>query len=414
MDSETIAGAGLKLPIPQRGLVEMLSSWSGKGQLWDALAAVQSDDERAWSWRDVERRARRILFAQLAPWIMHWPSSEQGWLDALPADSLRMRTEADNYGPGISWHETRKHGWPPKIFVMRQRHRIANTLLVTCLRWTLENLSAVWEDAVSLEPNLDKNCRAQLRAAMRLTEHEPVFSANPVQPSRIDLNSVMSEGAPWNRLVPVSDALRQLEVSTIEGLAHELVVPDDELRHRLFHLGVAGEFVHHIRTHLPKLISVRPLSGSTIGPAFHVRDGSSHEWDLWFEAAGIWSYYSSRSPYIVVTQSLRQVGRPIGADLLLICPNIGALVLECKYSADPGTVGRLGYAQISAYANELRSQLVPIVWAVVVAPEGIAKKPEFVETLVGRLGVIPPSAIAALVTEFLDQDGIMSNSNAGG
>lgn len=94
--------------IPWDGLAEVLRGWSGRGQLYEALATVEDDlTEVQWQRRDIERRARRILFAQLESDIERWPTSAADWLHALPAESLRQRRIADAPHPGTDWIETR-------------------------------------------------------------------------------------------------------------------------------------------------------------------------------------------------------------------------------------------------------------------------------------------------------------------
>jgi hypothetical protein len=71
---------------PLDGLAEVLHGWSGRGQLYEALATVEDDlTEVRWQRRDIERRARRILFAQLESDIERWPTSAADWLHALPS-----------------------------------------------------------------------------------------------------------------------------------------------------------------------------------------------------------------------------------------------------------------------------------------------------------------------------------------
>src|SRR4051794_8590880 len=93
---EALAGVGLNLPeIPQRGLDEVLRTWSGQGQLWDALAAAKDPvAEREWSTADIRRRAHRVAFQQLEPLLARWPASRRAWVEALPAVSERRRVIA--------------------------------------------------------------------------------------------------------------------------------------------------------------------------------------------------------------------------------------------------------------------------------------------------------------------------------
>ena len=57
--------------IPWDGLLEVLTSYSGKGQLYQAVAAASGTD--AWTAADVRSRARRVLFSAALPALAHWP-----------------------------------------------------------------------------------------------------------------------------------------------------------------------------------------------------------------------------------------------------------------------------------------------------------------------------------------------------
>src|SRR5262245_14189393 len=116
----------LTASIPEEGLAEALEGWSSKGQLWEGLAAVPS--ERAWTWRDSERRAMRVLLEELIPSIAPWPTLLFEWVEALPAVTRRTREVGPVLAAGVSWPATRIRGWPPSEFVCRPKHRMADQL----------------------------------------------------------------------------------------------------------------------------------------------------------------------------------------------------------------------------------------------------------------------------------------------
>jgi hypothetical protein len=43
------------------------------------------------------------------------------------------------------------------------------------------------------------------------------------------------------------------------------------------------------------------VGAGTLGPAYNVRTISGEQWDLWFEAGGVWTFYGAASPYVVAT-----------------------------------------------------------------------------------------------------------------
>src|SRR3954447_5046427 len=168
--------------IPLVGLVETTRSWSSAGELYAALAAVD-EPEREWTSRDIERRAHRILAQRLESHLMSWPVRADDWLDALPAESLRPREAVLAPNSGTSWRETAKRGWPPAAFYGKRRYRIADTLLVSTLRWTLEAVTSVIRDAELVVPGLLVEIAPQFHCALGLLEIEPVCRAHAIAPS---------------------------------------------------------------------------------------------------------------------------------------------------------------------------------------------------------------------------------------
>jgi hypothetical protein len=403
VDPAVTAFSGITLPIPEAGLAETLRAWSGKGQLWEAMAAIGGERlaERRWSARDIERRANRVLIAQLAPDLIRWPTDARSWTDALPAQSFRTRTQGPFPLGRTAWGATRAHGWPPRVFVGHDHKRTADNLLVTTLRWLLQEIQRIRADAVAVEPSVDEQFRLQLEVAFTLLGMEPLASAEAIPPTRADIDAFRSEGHPWTVSGAVGNELRKISESSMVGLANRLVLPSDDLRWRLFHLGVLGEFLIGMRDTGSRVTSVRPLSAATLGPAFLVVDAQGRNWDFWFEAAGVWTYYGRPSSYVHATQGVTADDRPIGADLLLIHPEGRALLAECKYSRDTGTVARQGYHQAVTYATEVRTHLALDVTAIVVGPEGVVQTPAYTDTIAGRIGVVPATSVRSLVADFL-------------
>ena len=397
-------------PIPLAGLDEVLRAWSGQGQLWNALATIRDDvADREWSVEDVRRRAHRVLFAKLESHLERWPRDLRTWTEALPAESTRERILSSAPTSGTSWRDTRRLGWPPRAFAGHVRGRVADTLLVTTLRWTIEQILAIKKSAVSVDPSLAGVAREQLMIAQELLGVEPVASAQPIAPARADVTALDREGRPWTSLAPVCDALRFLNDASLYELCSELIMPsgDADLVWRLFHLGVLGEVLLYLRGTMAEVRSLKPLSGAlTKGPSYRVEDHDGGHWDLWFEASGIWSwpgYGSVREPYKDAVGGLFDSPRALGADLLLIGPGDKALILECKYSGERNYVAG-GYAQAVAYAMELKDRLVDDATATVVGPEGVVKYHSYTDTLAGRIGVAPPSSLGIVLSRFFEVD----------
>jgi hypothetical protein len=151
--------------------------------------------------------------------------------------------------------------------------------------------------------------------------------------------------------------------------ARQHLMPNDDLRPRLFHLAVFGMLLKTLRERGATISSLRPLSGSLFpGPAYQVwLDGT--KWDLWFEAAAMWRYYNLPSPYQeLMVPALGHSATPLGADILLVAPGNVAHAFECKFG-QTSYIAHSGYLQACTYALELTRYLARRVTVQVVAPD---------------------------------------------
>ena len=268
-----------------------LTGWSGRGQLFEALACASSPDGRAWTARDVERRGHRILFQLLLPTIAALPATVSTWFHALPAQSFKSTYESSSPSSGTFWPATRARGWPPRIFVARARHRTADTALVSSLRWTLDRLLHITSDAFAVEPSLALTVERQLDAAAALLGEEPLRSALAVEPAKNDIAALRHEGRPWTALAQLATRLRSLNHASLRELSSIALMPDEQLRWRLFHLAILGELLAVLRDLGATIRWLRPLSSSSAGGPTYEIIVNGESWDLWFEAGGAWRYY---------------------------------------------------------------------------------------------------------------------------
>ena len=396
-------GAGVTFPpLPEAGLASVLSSWSGRGSLFEALSLpVDQREERRWTASDVRLRANRILLSRLDPLVKRWPRRTGQWLDHLPAAKTHARVVQSVPFSGVNWTESRRRfDWPPKAFVGKQTERSADMLVVQVLRWCTEQLSSVWFDVNRAYPDLPLDAAENVRAALALLELEPLASANPVVPARSDLIALRREGAPWGSVADVAHHFLEAEKS-LHHLVFELLLPDDEIRWRLFHLAILGVVLTALKSNGCQVTSVRPLSAQSSGPNYEIRRHDGRLYHLWFEASGVWAFRGLTSPFVEATRGMKTVARNNGADLLLLDSNRNALILECKYSTNSDRVARNGYYQAVAYAAEASSRLVGRVVSVAVGPESVVPESSFSTLSVGKVGTVPPSAIEGLVTQFV-------------
>lgn len=379
--------------LPWPGLLSVLSNYSSRGQLFTALGTVPDDD--AWSSSDVRRRARRILLERLIPTVRALPTSTSAWLDALPAESRRHRATTTVPVGRIDWPRTRLGGWPPTRFVTSRRSRTPDEVLVTTLAWAGGRVLDVVKDATSLLPGGGDPIAVQLETLRRLLDVRPLVDAEPVAPGRPELAALRATGRPWSALASMIDVLR-LEDLDLPALARELLVPDDDLRWRLFHLGCLGTVLTALKGRGWTATGLRPLGIGT-GPAYALTDDVGRQWELWFEAAGIWSYYKVSSPYAEASAGLAAAAQPLGADIALFRGNEEAVAIECKYSADPKYIVRNGYLQGMAYLSEIRSRKASTCRAIVVGPEDVVPSTHSTSTIAGELYIAPPSALPQLL-----------------
>lgn len=381
-------------PIPSPGLERIRAVWSGRGQLLDALAAVQP--EHAWSVRDVRRRMHRVLLDTVQDDLAVLPDSVRRWDDVLPAASVVLRTRSRRPKGRIDYVRTRREGWPPERFVVRIRERIPDQLPAEVTAWTLGRLQMIVDDAEQCGSAVPEKLARQLGAARRARGLPALSMADDVVPDGEDLADLRRSGHPWRAIAALATSFKSAEDDPA-SLAYRLILPDPELAERLFHLAVVGEVLRGADAAGRNLVSRRPLGSSGKGAQFWTSDGNLR---LWMEAAGIWSSSPVPPPFRQAMIGLPGAGgQALRADLLL-SDQRRALILECKYSRNPSYVAQ-GYAQVIAYGAELRRGIFDEVTTVVVAPDGVVERQGRAETLVGITLVVPASNVPDIVSEWV-------------
>jgi len=392
MDQGTTSFSGVDPEIPSEGIIEATRSWSGRGELWASLATIDdSTINQDWDERDIEKRAHRVLFERLKPVLQKMPERSRDWIHALPAESKKQKRATPSPSANTDWRRTRFEGWPPRSFVTINRRRSANTLLVTALRWSLEQLKAIHNDAKSVVSKIDLEVEKELDALNSLVSFRNVQDADPIAPSQSDIRSLESEGYPWIHLARLASRIRRLDEDKTANLISHLILPSDDLKWRVFHLSVLGKLIIKLKDFFD-VTSLRPISTS-LGPSYKVSTVSSGKWDLWFEASGIWKYYDVESPYKNATKNAPFSSRPIGRDIMLVRPFSKAIIFECKYSKDVSVVLRGGYQQVLSYAVEAFDALVDKVSSAVVGPTGVVGSATGIQTSVGEVFMLNPDNV---------------------
>ncbi|MDD7919683.1 hypothetical protein [Actinomycetospora callitridis] len=373
--------------IPWDGLVEMLRGWSGRGALalYEALAVSAGTDDAhpyAWSARDVQRRAHRVVYEKVAPAVDELPTRRSVWLDALPAMTEKYTVLSDEIGPGVDWNRTRLTGWPPNAFYLRSRRRSVDPVPLGLAKWCIDKLRELHRDARALDRPLTEARRSQVQAAVDLLSEGDLGRLVALAPTTDRIQALRELGTPWTQLATLAQELERFFVTcSLVEFAREAIFPVSTLTWRLFHLAAFGEIVRSLRDAGAVATSVRPLSGSyTSGPSYAVVDDSGAHWDLWFESAGMWDYYGWTSPYNDLHMQAFSSPALMGADIALVGrpPTWKAILFECKWG-DRDYVSRDGFHQATTYAAELH---------------GIV---EHIETVVvGRDSVVPTSSMVTL------------------
>lgn len=387
-----------KLSFPEDGLAELFRSWSGKGQLYAGLAAVLSEDEFEWTEKDVVRRAHLILFEQCRPLIKQLPKAIKDWLSVLPvvtqAETVRSRSPRG----AIDWPNTRRQGWPPTEFSGRVRRRGVDDELLSSLRWTVERLREVHRHAKKMRPAVGDEVQTQLTTLNELAARPELQAVTPELPDLLTVEGIRRAGPLWRVVGGLADKLRQEDSSDLARLAADLLAPDEDLRWRLFHLCVLGTMLGALRDLDCTPISRRPLAGRSHGAAFRVEVPGSSPWDLWFEAAEVWSSTGETEPYVEATRGLAQPGSVRGADLFLVDhAKRRGVVIECKYT-DKGDYLRSGYDQALAYLVEARTLFLDDGEAFVVAPIEAVPRKGVGHTLAGPLTYCAPEHLKGELT----------------
>lgn len=390
----------MSLSIPARGLDEIRRTWAGRGGLWGGIAQPANDDELGWTPDLARRRASRVVMEIVRPTLERWPASHRAWIDALPAESIRRRFTGDVPGPGVDWVQTRLDGWPPRRFHHRRRSRIADSVLVSATRWTIERLSQVVADADRLDEDiLGPLARQRFDVAVSVLSAEPLASAVPSIAGRADLQALRSAGRPWNGVAAIAADLMRIDHDPL-SIAELALDPDPALADRLFHVAVLGALLVDLRAR-GWSIAVMSLPGSPDGrPQFRTTSPLGDDWDVWFEMAGAWSFYGVPAPYPPAAAGITGTGGPLGADIALVRPGDRAVVIECKYSDNPSYVGRAGYEQTLAYMAEAKTGLVREVSGIVVGPAEVVQETGRTITSAGPVAITSPDALVGVALEF--------------
>ncbi|MGA5557412.1 hypothetical protein [Streptomyces lavendulocolor] len=239
------------------------------------------------------------------------------------------------------------------------------------LRWVLDEVVSMRRDAIKVDPSLKNESKSQIAAAANLLKMSPISDAAGQMPTVPELRSLKVSGSPWTILAPVASYLRDSHSTSLMEFARRHLMPAEDVRWRLFHLGVLGVLLKSFLDAGWTLKSMRPLSASLVGgPHYKAVSEDGAIWDLWSESEAMWSYYGETSSYQALTMEAFGRESPMGADIALVRPGVAAHLFECKFG-DAAYVSRDGYHQISTYMTEVKEKISPSVSGYVVGPDEV-------------------------------------------
>ncbi|MET7505896.1 hypothetical protein [Streptomyces albidoflavus] len=394
--------------VPEDGLEEVLRGWSSKAQLYAALAGIEDDwaDVR-WSPLEIRQRANRVLYAELVKLLNAWPKRMTDWTNALPAASRQMRRMSLNPDPGTDWVTSAvRHGWPPDGFVVNERSRVPDQVMATTLKWTIDQIEKIRKDALKVEKESLKNAAKQeINALISVGQQRVLQSSEGTRPTGQDIRALRRSGAPWTQLATVAEFLSGVDRSNLMDFARRHLLPDNDVRWRLFHLGTLGVLLKSLRGNGWTLTSERPLSGTASrGPCYIATSPEGEAWDIWFEASGIWEYYGASSPYSdLMAGAFEGTADPVGADLAIIREGVAAHLFECKFGG-ASEVRRKGYHQVTTYVTEAVENLTPKAQGFVVGPDNVIMQSAKIVLDNSPINVVGPRHLADFLPTSLPTD----------
>ena len=395
------------------GLSRVLSDWSGTGELYKAIAAASDVSiDRSWAPQEIERRAMRIVLLECAPLLSRWPKSRREWDRFLPALTVRRRSWSSSPSGRVDWAKTRRRGWPPQSFAVRQRSRSSDQLALSVLAWTIERLSTMLREADSLPSSqiqdfaqIPSDLRATAMAASPLLAELAATDGTP--PSYDDLTALRGEGWPWNAVADVGEVFRRLDREGALAIARRLIGPTG-FPEVLFQLGIVGEVILACERAGANIESLRPIGLMTDGPIYRIAFPTQPAWDLWCEAGRCWEIYEVEDHLKDLAGNLRfndgarYRSRHIRPDVLLARKGGQALVLECKFpteSWNPGYVAR-GVYQAHFYGQQLSPAFSSVI-CLAVGPDELVENDS--RAIVGGIttGIASTRSIAHVVSALV-------------
>lgn len=403
--------------IPTRGLLEALSSWALAGgvttveALTGAVGSLPSlDAETAWTPDDVGRRADRLAWEYLRSTVMELPHSSEQWMDALPAIGVSHAEWSDVPRSPVDWAASvrRMGAWPPPapgrvVYLSRRRSRQRDDSVTSTMAWGREQLQAIVSAAEGLGALIPLTARERVDAVPAVV--------SPVEPDYRELEALRLLGTPFTELSSAIAMVLEL-YSDPYVYARDLLLPDDELRWRLFHLGCYGELLAEAVDRIGPITSTRPLMAGTRRATHVLTDGVEPDvtYEFWFEASGLWKLKPGTTSHAEVAKAVRGTRGGLIPDIAAVRQRNGVperlALAEVKYSRNGQYIFGTGYAEALGYGLEAVELFGIPTLSLVVAPDDMivgsgASVERNVSGVQLRTGAGTPSAVASSVLRWL-------------
>ena len=403
--------------IPTRGLLEALSSWALAGGMTSvqalraAVGSLQTlDADNDWSPRDIRRRATRMAWEHLRPIVMMLPDSSEEWMDALPAVGVTHAMWSDTPQYPVDWAASvRRMGvWPPPAsrqptYLTRRRSKERHEPIVSAIAWGRTQFLATLAEAESLGAIASRDARDRIEAL-------PAVAA-PVPPNFAEVEALRLLGKPFAELSAAILTILTLERDPFT-YARDLLLPDNEFRWRLFHLGCYGEILAEAVDRVGPIASTRPLVAGTQRPTHVLRDGVKTDvtYEFWFEASGLWRLRPGPTPHEEVAKAVHGTRGGLIPDICVIRRRddvIERLALaEVKYSRNGQYIFGSGYPEALGYGLAAVGHFGVDTLSLVTAPnEMVAGDGASVQQSISgcqlQTGVGTPATVARLFIDWI-------------
>lgn len=391
--------------IPLDGLHFILTGWMGQGRLFTALAAISDGVEVKWSDADVRARAMRMVVESVREHLLNWPTSIDDWLPHLPVSSIRESDITRTPHGRIDWLETTKrYGWPPVAYVTAKRYRNLSDVTIEVLAWTVERLKRALSVAYSgINPDYTR-----LRDVVEVASDALNLcktSEKPPRPNFHDLKALSASGPPWTDVRPVAEILLRSETDLV-WFATQMLIPDEELRWRLFHLAVTGSVLNSLQRKGFSVSWNAPIGadGASLRPTFTALSPDARKLDIWFESQSASREYfpGKLTPYQKATRAIQKRESSIGADIAIYdLETRTALLVECKFGGG-SYVARAGFHQASGYLLD-HSPIWKTIWSFVVGPSEVIEKLNDIEISGSKkVGFARPDDLDTVIERFVN------------